>query len=303
MMYSLGFTVAAHKTLRPGDHYNILLGLPGVEIHLDTPGEILHTFLLGQEKYVWHKTSAGWDKKKDELFAARLRSSSVDGLSLPPIRAEYLVKYKNALVGKHFKALQQVGAFHLYDDLCPEIVQDLWKATGELGAVLWFHQIRDMNQYLVCFPSCGIICSLDCSRQDDLEVLVANVLDIWAIIDPNRILTKNKLHILTHLVNNIRRFGPAILYSTEIFECWNAIFRFCSILSNHQAPSRDIAVTLADMERFKHQVSGGWWRNSAGEYVCAGNNIQIFFRENLAFQRRLGWVDHTVSSMTVGEWL
>ncbi|KAI0726422.1 hypothetical protein C8Q72DRAFT_928484 [Fomitopsis betulina] len=274
---------SARKTLRPGDHYNILLGLPGVEIHLDTPGEILHTFLLGQEKYVWHKTSAGWDKKKDELFAARLRSSSVDGLSLPPIRAEYLVKYKNALVGKHFKALQQVGAFHLYDDLCPEIVQDLWKATGELGAVLWFHQIRDMNQYL-----------------DDLEVLVANVLDIWAIIDPNRILTKNKLHILMHLVNNIHHFGPAILYSTEIFECWNAIFRFCSILSNHQAPSRDIAVTLADMERFKHQVSGGWWRNSVGEYVCAGNNIQIFFRENLAFQCRLGWVDHTVSSMTVG---
>ncbi|KAH9835337.1 uncharacterized protein C8Q71DRAFT_870860, partial [Rhodofomes roseus] len=261
--------------LRPGDHYNILLGLPGVEIHLDTPCEILHTFLLGQDKYLWHTTSSPWDKRNDELFATRLRGSSVDGLSLPPIRADYLLKYKNSLVGKHFKALQQVGAFHLYGGLCPDIIRDLWKATGELGAALWFSKIRDMDQYTA-----------------DLEILIANVLDIWAIIDPNRILTKNKLHVLTHLIANIRRFGPAILYSTEIFECWNAIFRFCSILSNHQAPSRDIAVTLADMERFKHQVSGGWWRNSTGEYIRAGDSVRAFFKENVTLQHRLGWVEH-----------
>ena len=30
----------------------------------------------------------------------------------------------------------------------------------------------------------------------------------------------------------------------------------CSVLSNHLASSHDIAVTIGDMERFKHQVSG-----------------------------------------------
>ncbi|KAH9912209.1 uncharacterized protein B0H18DRAFT_942872 [Fomitopsis serialis] len=269
--------------LRPGDHYNVLLGLPGVEIHFDTPGEILHTYLLGQEKYVWHKTTSPWDKKKDELFAARLRGSSVDGLTLPPLRAEYLLQYKNSLVGKHFKALQQVGVFHLHDDLCSDIIRELWKATGELGAMLWYNKIRKMDEYLA-----------------DLEILIANVLDIWVLIDPNRILTKNKLHVLAHLIANIPRFGPAILYSTEVFECWNAIFRFCSILSNHRAPSRDIAVVLADMERFKHQVSGGWWRNSAGEYVQAGERVCTFLQENPSLQRRLGWVENLSAMLVVG---
>ncbi|KII83197.1 hypothetical protein PLICRDRAFT_180600 [Plicaturopsis crispa FD-325 SS-3] len=59
----------------------------------------------------------------------------------------------------------------------------------------------------------------------DLQVLVDNVLDIWALIDPARIIKKLKLHILAHLVEHVRRFGPTILYSTEVFECWNTVFR------------------------------------------------------------------------------
>ena len=127
------------------------------------PGEILHTFLLGQKKYVWHTTNSRWDKKKDELFAARLRGSSIDGLSLPPIRADYMLQYKNSLVGKHFKALQQVGVFHLYGGLCESnIIRDLWKATGELGALLWYNKIRDMDAYLVCLFQYLVLLSLKC---------------------------------------------------------------------------------------------------------------------------------------------
>ncbi|KAJ7936453.1 hypothetical protein B0H13DRAFT_1509127, partial [Mycena leptocephala] len=68
---------------------------------------------------------------------------------------------------------------------------------------------------------------------------------------------KYKLHVLPHIPEAVRRFGPAILFQTEIFECWNSVLRLCSVLLNHQAPSLDIATTLADMERFKHQVSSG----------------------------------------------
>ncbi|KAI0728282.1 hypothetical protein C8Q72DRAFT_875862 [Fomitopsis betulina] len=255
---------------QPPHSYNAVLPMDA--------GEILHTFLLGQEKYVWHTTSSCWDKKKDELFAARLQGSSIDGLSLPPIRADYMLQYKNSLVGKHFKALQQVGVFHLYGGLCESnIIRDLWKATGELGALLWFNKICDMNTYL-----------------EDLEVLIVNILNIWALIDPNKILNKNKLHVFTHLVANIHRFGPAILYSTEVFECWNAIFRFCSVLSNHQAPSHDIVATLADMECFKHQVRGGWWCDQMGSYIHAGEYVRAFLLENPALQRRLGWVEKMV---------
>lgn len=112
------------------------------------------------------------------------------------------------------------------------------------------------------------------------------------MFDPRRIITKIKLHVLVHLPEDIRRFGPSIIFATEIFECFNAIFRMCSILSNHLSPSRDIAQTLGDMERFKHMVSGGWWKDSeSGHFVRAGALIQTFLEKNRELQRRLGWVD------------
>lgn len=74
---------------------------------------------------------------------------SIDGLSLPPLRAAYMTQYRNSLVGKHFKALQQLGVFHMHEDVCPPALFDIWKATGELGAMMWYHEIEDMQSYLV----------------------------------------------------------------------------------------------------------------------------------------------------------
>ncbi|CDO77984.1 hypothetical protein BN946_scf184811.g5 [Trametes cinnabarina] len=69
---------ASRGDIRPGDHYNPLLGVPGLDVHQDTPCEILHTYLLGVDKYVWHKTNTEWDKKNEQLFAVRLRASKID---------------------------------------------------------------------------------------------------------------------------------------------------------------------------------------------------------------------------------
>lgn len=43
--------------------------------------------------------------------------------------------------------------------------------------------------------------------------------------------------------------------ATETLECFNAIFRFCSVLSNRQAPSRNIAIQLANQEDFKQRIT------------------------------------------------
>ncbi|KAH9828836.1 uncharacterized protein C8Q71DRAFT_863691 [Rhodofomes roseus] len=263
------------KDVRRGDHYNPLLGVPGVNVHRDTATEILHTYLIGEDKYIWHDTSHPWSKKEERLFAQRLQSSSVDGLSIPAIQAEYMVKYKNSLIGRHYKTLQQLAVFHLHD-LCSPLIFDLWKSTGELGAMIWVDTILDMEQYLA-----------------DLEILIANLLDIWALLDPYRIIVKAKHHVLSHLVADVRQFGPAILYSTEIFECWNSVFRICSVLSNRLAPSRDIAETLAGLETFKHIVSGGWWKTDEGGMVQAGRHVRAYLRSTPELQRRLGWVDPT----------
>ncbi|KAJ6576116.1 hypothetical protein DFH09DRAFT_1078464 [Mycena vulgaris] len=214
--------------------------------HRDTPGEILHTYLLGNDKYVWHNTTKNWDNKKGDIFASRLQSSSINGLSIPPPRPRYIYSLRTPLLF------------------------DLWKATGELGAVLWFPEIKNMDVYL---------------SQADLEVLINNVLDLWGLIDPNRILVKGKLHALTHLGEDARRFGPSVLYATEIFECWNSIFRLCSILPNHLSPSHDIAVTLADMERFKHMSSDrcrvGFWVFIRKEQILAREGSTLTQRNNV----------------------
>ncbi|KAJ7850524.1 hypothetical protein B0H14DRAFT_3664811 [Mycena olivaceomarginata] len=190
-------------------------------------------------------------------------------------RAGMMNKYKKSLIGKHYKALQQVGIFQLDAQLCSPALFELWKAHGVLGALIWFPVIKNMDQYLA-----------------DLTVAIDNVLNWWAIVDPTKITQKYKLHVLPHLPSAVRRFGPSVLFATEIFECWNTVFRLCSVLSNHQAPSLDIATTLADMECFKHQVSGGWWKPVDGDWTQAGREIQTFLTGNQQLQRRIGWTSH-----------
>ncbi|KAJ7165402.1 hypothetical protein C8R46DRAFT_901106 [Mycena filopes] len=261
--------------IRAGDHYNVLLRVRGLDPHRDSPCEILHTILLGEDKYVWHETNKSWNEEQCKLFADRLQSASTDGLSIPALRASYMVQYKNSLIGKHFKSIQQLAVFHLDDKLCSPQVFNLWRANGELGALLWYTEIKDMTQYLA-----------------DLQVAIDNVLDNWAIVDPTRIIKKFKLHVLPHTPEHVRRFGPAPLFATEVFECWNAVFRLCSVLSNHQAPSLDISTTIADMERFKHQVSGGWWTaGEGGDWIQGGTHVRNFLTRNKQLQRRLGWTD------------
>ncbi|KAJ7859465.1 hypothetical protein B0H14DRAFT_3629436, partial [Mycena olivaceomarginata] len=101
--------------LRPGDHYNILLHVRGLDPYKDSPCEILHSILLGDDKYIWHETNTPWDKSKGDKFAVRLQLSSTNGLNLSSVHGRYIVKYKNGLIGKHFKIRQQLGIFHLHE--------------------------------------------------------------------------------------------------------------------------------------------------------------------------------------------
>ena len=142
---------ALRKQLRPGDHYNPLLGFPGLDPHQDSPVEALHTISLGQFRYVWFSTSSKWNDEKARKFAAWLSGSNIEGLPGVPrgVEAHYLVQYNNNLVGKHFKWISQLAVFSLHWGGCDLIMFDLWKATGELGALVWFTKILDMDQYTV----------------------------------------------------------------------------------------------------------------------------------------------------------
>ena len=110
------------------------------------------------------------------------------------------------------------------------------------------------------------------------------------MINPSKMTMKMKLHLLAHLHADILRFGPLVGVTTEAFECFNAIFRFCSIHSNHLAPSRDISQQLAGQESLKHRVTGGWWPSN-GDWVRSGVLVRDFMQTQPMLQGLLGWQD------------
>ncbi|KAJ7729682.1 hypothetical protein DFH07DRAFT_994762, partial [Mycena maculata] len=258
---------------QPGDKMNPLLDIIGLDPSQDTPVELLHTILLGVMKYIWHHMNTQWSDTDRHLLAIRLQSTDLSGLTVPPLRAGYLIQYKNNLIGKHFKTMMQALAFHVHGMSNPNEFA-LIKAAGDLGARLWVPEIGDMDTYL-----------------EQLKIAIANLLDAFDAVDPLRILVKIKLHLLAHIPDDVRRFGPLIRFATEIYEAYNAVFRLCSVFSNRLAPSRDISLKFASMDRVKHFLSGGyWWNPSLRCWVQAGSAVCRILVEDPVFQRLLGWV-------------
>ncbi|PLW46488.1 hypothetical protein PCASD_06291 [Puccinia coronata f. sp. avenae] len=101
---------------------------------------------------------------------------------------------------------------------------------------------------------------------------------------------KAKLHMLLHLPQSIRRFGPASLFSTEKFESYNGVSRKASIHSNRLSPSRDIAVTFANYSALKFLVSGGvMYNEQSGSTSTAASEVQQVFTGNPLLQRAMGY--------------
>lgn len=103
---------------------------------------------------------------------------------------------------------------------------------------------------------------------------ISDFINITCKCSPSILISKPKFHFLLHLPFFIRRFGPAVLFSTERYEAYNAVFRACSIYSNRLTPSRDIAWSFAGIDRVKHIVTGGWWKDSrTRKWTCANPRV------------------------------
>ncbi|KAJ7460141.1 hypothetical protein FB451DRAFT_1500376 [Mycena latifolia] len=256
--------------------YGPFFTMKGFDPTRDTPVEILHTILLGIIKYIWHITHTPWSAEEKKTYAIRLQATNTDGLSIHVIRSNYIMQYAGSLIGRQLKTLAQTNLFHVRGLVSDDKFR-AWRAAGELSALLWFPEMRNLVEY-----------------RRDLKVAVANVLDTFAIIDPSKIISKIKYHLLVHIDDDVVQFGPLVGAITEGFESFNGVFRYCSILSNHLAPSRDIAIQLADQEGLKHRLTGGWWATTDGKWEQAGPGVRHFLAEHPVLQKLVGWTERNV---------
>ncbi|KAF8753824.1 hypothetical protein RHS01_06641 [Rhizoctonia solani] len=153
-------------TARKNGYINPLLDMEalGVDIHLDTPTEILHTVLLGVVKYFWAQSVFVLEKdKKLDLLASRL------------------ALYQGSLIGKHFKAIVQVMPFVTYNLFVGNThLMTAWLLLGRLTSMLWYPVIDDIDVYL-----------------NKLRELIHDFLLLTAECSPSIMILKPKFHFLS----------------------------------------------------------------------------------------------------------
>ncbi|KAL4075563.1 hypothetical protein J3A83DRAFT_4356838 [Scleroderma citrinum] len=122
------------------DHINPCLGMAGLNIHQDTPTEILHTILLGVVKYFWGQTVYILDKANFlGIFKTHLDSVETGGLGSTTLGANHIVHYKGSLIGWHFKSLAWVMPYLIYD----------LSTIGKHVVLLWHTTIENTETYLI----------------------------------------------------------------------------------------------------------------------------------------------------------
>jgi hypothetical protein len=126
-----------------------------VDIHLDTPTEILHTVLLGVVKYFWAQSIFVLEKdKKLTIFESRLGSINTNGLDIPALKAAYMCQHSGSLIGRHFKAIVQVMPFIVYDLFAGNMdLINAWLLLGRMTSMLWYTEIDNIDVYTVCESS------------------------------------------------------------------------------------------------------------------------------------------------------
>ncbi|KAI9601743.1 hypothetical protein KEM48_000846 [Puccinia striiformis f. sp. tritici PST-130] len=250
---------------------NPIVNLEAFDGACDTPVESLHVILLGVVKYMVNHFMQ--DRTATELtkMEGYLHSFNTGGLNIPPIQAHYMIKHWGSFVGKDFRTILQVAPFVFFPFMDAQ-QKEIWIPLCHLGSLVFQTNIPVMDSYLLELSA-------------TIKIFTHNILQMSA-----RWSNKPKFHMILHLEESIRRFGPASLFATEKFESFNGILRTEAIHSNRQSPGHDIALSFLDHHVNRLLFSQAYLRDhDAQEYFQASSFVTNVFSENPLMQKAMGY--------------
>lgn len=193
------------------------------------------------------------------------------GLNIQPIQPSQMVNHSSSLAGREFRTVIQAAPFVFFKHIGRK-EQILWLHLGRLCSYVFQTSISDMKTYLT---------ELDVAVHCFLNHLVS-MTGQWT--------NKPKFHMLTHLVDSVKRFGPPSLVSSERFESHNGVTRQASVHSNHLSPGRDIATSRNNERLLRALLSGATLYDSQLQtHTRAGPAVRQLFEEKPHIQKMFGF--------------
>ncbi|KAI8327353.1 hypothetical protein BD560DRAFT_494529 [Blakeslea trispora] len=135
--------------------------------------------------------------------------------------------------------------------------------------VLTDEQIRRLNAALDHYKS-----SLGFSRH-----FSRNLRHCGSFLEAPTLYLKPKVHFLTHLARDIRRFGTALNFETEKGEQFNKHVREHILYTNKVNVLNQIAVKFGKQSMIRHVVDGGSWVDANQLRVKTGSKILEFVQD------------------------
>ncbi|KAL0081895.1 hypothetical protein J3Q64DRAFT_1623137, partial [Phycomyces blakesleeanus] len=230
-----------------------LLELQSFDPSTDTPVEVLHNILLGVAKYLVNDLVKVVLKKNPNQMA-RLSKALKDYENSQGMSRKFTreLRHCGSFLGRDYKVLLQILPAILVTEFANDSILSLitpsFVRLGRLCSLVFVRAVRyDYNMYI-----------------DEVEKAVTSLIQelhhyviTCEIEGHNPYSSKPKVHLLTHLPDDLRRFGTALHYETEKGEQFNKHIREHLMHTNRLNTSRDVCLKFAKQSAMRHIIDGG----------------------------------------------
>lgn len=186
-----------------------------------------------------------------------------------------MLRHCGSFLGRDFKILLQILPIVRLKDFFGEAVladiTPLFVKLGELSSLLF---VREVKEDFDCYFS-----AVKKAVTEFISTLHSYDKDC-SYPSHNPYCSKLKIHLLTHIHEDIVRFRAVLLFETEKEEQFNKHIREHIMFTNKLNPSRDAGLKFAKQSIIRHIVEGGSWLNKDGLRERGSDELLAYIEEN-----------------------